>query len=165
MLFYRNFLIGTACAVMAVSAQSVLAAQSKEPDAKSLERGRYVVKISGCNDCHTPGYAQTGGKIPEQQWLTGDRLGWHGPWGTTYPINLRLYMQTVSEDQWVKIAHTTQYRPPMPWFALRDMSERDLRDVYRFVRHLGAGGEPAPAYLPPDQEPKGPFVQFPPAPK
>jgi mono/diheme cytochrome c family protein len=123
------------------------------------------VKTSGCNDCHTPGYPQTGGNIPEKQWLIGDALGWRGPWGTTYPSNLRLYMQKVSEDQWVKIGHTAKFRPPMPWFSLHAMTEGDLRDVYRYVRHLGPAGEPAPAYLPPDREPKGPYVQFPAPPK
>lgn len=134
---------------------------SKSPQGASIERGRYLVSIAGCNDCHTPGYPQAGGKVPEKQWLVGDQLGWRGPWGTTYPANLRLYMQTVSEDQWIKIAKTTELRPPMPWFALRDMTEEDLASIYRFVRHLGPGGEPAPAYLPPGQEPKGPYVQFP----
>ena len=86
------------------------------------DRGRYLLKISGCNDCHTPGYAQSGGAVPEKEWLTGDSLGWRGPWGTTYPSNLRRYMQTISEEQWLARAKTRQYRPPMPWFALRDMS-------------------------------------------
>lgn len=58
-------------------------------DAKQVKRGRYVVKITGCNDCHTPGYAQAHGKVPENQWLMGDRLRYRGTWGTTYPSNLR----------------------------------------------------------------------------
>ena len=32
-----------------------------------VQRGRYLVKIAGCNDCHTPGYAMSGGKVPEAQ--------------------------------------------------------------------------------------------------
>ena len=165
MLSCRNLWAGAALLAMTVAAQCALAGQSKAPDARSLERGRYLVKIAGCNDCHTPGYAPAGGNIPEQMWLTGDKVGWRGPWGTTYPSNLRLYMQSISEEQWVKSAHTVQYRPPMPWFALRDMSTQDLRAIYRFVRHLGPSGEAAPAYLPPGQEPQGPFVSFPQAPK
>ena len=43
-------------------------------DQRQVDRGRYVVKIAGCNDCHTAGYAQTGGSIKESQWLMGDRL-------------------------------------------------------------------------------------------
>jgi hypothetical protein len=37
----------------------------------------------------------------------------------------------------------------MPWFTLREMSDRDLVDIYRFIRALGPAGEPAPAALPP----------------
>lgn len=165
MLAFRKLIMGAVFFAMTASAQWVLAEQSKARVGQSIERGRYLVKITGCNDCHTPGYAQTGGKIPEKQWLTGDQLGWRGPWGTTYPSNLRLYLQSVSEDQWVKLAHTTQYRPPMPWFALREMTAQDLRAIYRFVKYLGPAGEAAPTYLPPDQEPKEPFVLFPQPPK
>ena len=165
MLAFRKLIMGAVFVAMTASAQWVLAQQSKARVGQSIERGRYLVKITGCNDCHTPGYAQTGGKIPEKQWLTGDQLGWRGPWGTTYPSNLRLYLQSVSEDQWVKLAHTTQYRPPMPWFTLREMTAQDLRAIYRFVKYLGPAGEAAPTYLPPDQEPKEPFVLFPQPPK
>jgi mono/diheme cytochrome c family protein len=126
-----------------------------------IQRGKYLVKISGCNDCHTAGYAMSGGKVPESQWLTGDALGWRGPWGTTYPLNLRLYMRDISETAWVQRAKTLEARPPMPWFALRDMTEQDLRAIYKYVNALGPAGEMAPIYVPPGQEPKTPYVQFP----
>jgi mono/diheme cytochrome c family protein len=142
--------------------RAVVPAQTATRDtAASIERGRYIAQISGCNDCHTAGYAMSGGKVPQAQWLKGDALGWRGPWGTTYPANLRLALARYSEDEWVQLARTAQYRPPMPWFALRDMSEADLRALYRFVRSLGEPGAPAPAYLPPDAQPSGPVVQFP----
>jgi mono/diheme cytochrome c family protein len=142
----------------------VVAQERKKADPQ-VERGRYLVKITGCNDCHTAGYAPTGGKVPESEWLTGDALGWRGPWGTTYPTNLRLYMQDLTEAQWVKKAKTLNTRPPMPWFNLHDMNSSDLRAMYRYVRHLGPAGKPAPAYVPPDQTPQPPYVQFPAPPK
>ena len=154
--------LSTPCAVAEVAHAAVKARPS---DAQLVERGRYLARIAGCNDCHTPGYAQSGGNVPEKDWLVGDRLGWHGPWGTTYPANLRLYMQKLTEEQWIKVAQTVQMRPPMPWFALRDMTQADLRALYRFIRHLGPAGEAAPTYLPPDQTPKGPVVSFPQPPK
>jgi mono/diheme cytochrome c family protein len=134
-------------------------------DKQHLARGKYLVQIAGCNDCHTAGYAMSGGKVPEAQWLTGDTLGWRGPWGTTYPVNLRQYMAGYTEVQWVKRAKTVQTRPPMPWFALRDMSESDLKAIYRYVKSLGPGGEAAPAYVAPDREPATPYVMFPAPPK
>jgi mono/diheme cytochrome c family protein len=136
-------------------------AAAADSQAAMIERGRYLVKIGGCNDCHTQDYAMKGGRIPEKQWLTGDRLGWRGPWGTTYPTNLRLHLASMSEDQWVKKASTLSTRPPMPWFNVREMNEPDLRALYRFVRSLGPAGEPAPPFVPPGQEPKGPVIAFP----
>ena len=159
-------MLGIASVAAVVGASLVLAASAglaadmkakKDPHA----RGRYVATIGGCNDCHTPGYAMSGGKVPEKQWLTGDGLGWHGAWGTTYPVNLRLYVQKLDENAWVAKARTLTARPPMPFWALNEMSESDLRALYRFIKGLGPAGEEAPAYLPPGQEPKGPVVTFP----
>jgi mono/diheme cytochrome c family protein len=147
--------------LLALCAALPAAAQEKRKSDPMVERGRYLVKIGGCNDCHTPNYPQAGGKVPEKEWLTGDMLGWRGPWGTTYPTNLRLYMQDLTEEQWVKKAKTLMARPPMPWFNVREMTTRDLRALYRYVRHLGPAGKPAPAYVPPDRTPQPPFVQFP----
>lgn len=125
-----------------------------------LERGRYLVKIAGCNDCHTAGYLLKNGKVPEVEWLAGDTLGWSGPWGTTYAPNLRLFIAELSADEWVKLARTLQARPPMPWYALNVMTEKDLRAIHAIVRHLGPAGGPAPAYLPPGREPKPPYARF-----
>src|SRR5688572_14743607 len=57
----------------------------KVQEVSLIDRGRYLVQVSGCNDCHTRGYAEKAGKIDEKDWLLGDVLGWQGPWGTTYP--------------------------------------------------------------------------------
>lgn len=134
-------------------------------DATLIERGRYMVRVAGCNDCHTPHYARTGGRVDERDWLVGDTLGWHGPWGTTYAANLRISLARMSEDEWVRHARSMEARPPMPWFALRDMAEDDLRAIHRFVRSLGVAGEPAPAYLPPGEPAPGLAVLFPQPPK
>ena len=155
-----------AAALMAglgIAAGATHAADKKA--ASAHEHGRYLVTIAGCNDCHTPGYAMSGGKVDEKQWLTGDSLGWRGPWGTTYPVNLRLYMQALTEKQWVDKARHLTARPPMPFWALNQMTDSDLRALYRYVRALGPAGSPAPAYVPPNQEPRPPFVTFPAPPK
>ena len=140
------------------------AAQAQEKGGKAsadVNRGRYLVATSGCNDCHTPGYPASGGKVDEKLWMTGEKLGWRGPWGTTYAPNLRLTASRLNETQFITLARSPNLRPPMPWFVLRDMNDRDVRAIYRYLKHAGPAGEPAPAYLPPDKTPNPPFVQFP----
>ena len=88
--------------------------------------------IGGCNDCHTDGYLQTEGDVPEEQWLLGSPLGWRGPWGTTFPPNLRLGVQGLTEDQWVSLLHIRTALPPMPWMNINQMAESDARVLYRY---------------------------------
>ena len=140
----------------------VLATQAQaasDHDTRTIERGRYLAKVSGCNDCHTPGYMPTEGKVPEQLWLTGSSVGFQGPWGTTYPTNLRLTMNQMSEAQWLARARQPM-RPPMPWFNLKAMSDKDLVALYRFVRSLGPAGEPVPMAVGPGQPVATPYFEF-----
>jgi mono/diheme cytochrome c family protein len=160
------FRIVAACMWVAFCAASIAAdapprSSAKSSTDKEIERGRYVVAISGCNDCHTPGFLLNGGKTPEKDWLTGGVTGWRGSWGTTYPTNLRLYFQEITEAQWVQLAKEMRRRPPMPYFSLNAMSQADVRAMYKFIRSLGPAGKPAPQFVPPDKVPPQPVVQFP----
>lgn len=134
---------------------------NKGRDTAAVERGRYLIKIAGCNDCHTAGYLASGGKVDEKLWLTGDNFGWRGPWGTTYGLNLRLYTQNMTEAQWLERIRTMQPRPPMPAFNLQAMNERDLKAIYAYLKAAGPAGQPAPAWVPPGKEPPQPYALFP----
>lgn len=131
-----------------------------ETDGDAVARGEYLVRVGGCNDCHTAGYAERQGEVPTAQWLTGSPLGYHGPWGTTYASNLRLRMQEMTEAQWLAYSGNLRTRPIMPDFTLRAMSEADRAAIYQFVRSLGPAGEAAPAYLPPGQTPPAPYFSL-----
>lgn len=120
--------------------------------------GKKIALIAGCNDCHTAGFAQRGGHVPQEHWLTGSSRGWHGPWGTTYAPNLRLFMAHETLKAWIHFARNVKLRPPMPYWALRHMSKHQLTALYRFIRYLGPAGKPAPVYLPPGVKPKPPYV-------
>jgi len=122
--------------------------------------GRYLVRVAGCNDCHTPGFMQDPSAVPESQWLTGVPVGWQGPWGTTYASNLRLYAQQFDEDTWVKVLHARTVRPPMPWSSINAMSEEDLRAMYAYIKSLGPAGQAMPVYVPPGEPPKTPFLSM-----
>jgi mono/diheme cytochrome c family protein len=135
-------------ALTALAAAFQLPAQAAGPD--PVARGRYLAQVAGCNDCHTPGYPQSDGHVPEKGWLVGSEVGFSGPWGVSYASNLRLLAQKMSAAEW-RVHARTPRRPPMPWFALRDMSDADVDAIYAFLRHLGPAGVPAPAAVAPGQ--------------
>jgi len=130
-----------------------------EPGADVLARGRYLVATTGCNDCHTPMYPDRGGNVPEKEWLVGVPVGFQGPWGTSYPANLRLVVTRMDEDQFIARARSP-LMPPMPWFSLAAMTDDDVRAVYQFIRSLGPAGEDMPAYAPPGQKVTTPYILF-----
>jgi len=128
-------------------------------DDDSISRGRYLVKTSGCNDCHTAGYPEKGGDVPESEWLTGLPIGFQGPWGTSYPANLRRTVANMDEAQFIARSRS-QMLPPMPWFSLRDMTDDDVAAIYQYIRSLGPAGELVPLYVPPGQKVSTPFIIF-----
>jgi hypothetical protein len=121
--------------------------------------GEYLVAIGGCNDCHTEGWNRAPGEVPPARRLTGSPVGWHGPWGTSYAVNLRLLIQQLTAEQWLHYVATMQPRPPMPWFNMRAMSEADLTAIYVYIRSLGPAGAPTPPDLPPGKPPSTPYVE------
>lgn len=144
-----------ALALLAQSAGAIAAGN----ETRVIERGKYLARIGGCNDCHTPGFAESAGNTPTRQWLTGSPVGFQGPWGTTYPANLRLYVQGMSESQWLARARQPM-APPMPWFNMRDMPDRDLIALYRFIRALGPAGEAMPSAAAPGETVATPYIDF-----
>ena len=127
------------------------------PGDVSVERGRQVSIVGGCNDCHTAGYNESGGTIDPAKALRGTAIGWMGPWGTTYPANIVLKVKDMSEDDFVHYAKTFTARPPMPFYNVHAMDESDLRSLYVYVKSLGDPGPAMPDYVPPGQEPKTPY--------
>jgi mono/diheme cytochrome c family protein len=135
---------------------------ASKANAALVSRGRYLLTVGSCNDCHTAGFAAADGNVPEKDWLLGGGpLGFRGPWGTTYAPNLRASLARMTEAEWVKYAKALKTRPPMPWFNLNQWTTADLRAFYQYVKQLGPGEQTTPAYVPPDKEPPMPYVQWP----
>ena len=142
------FLIGLCCANVAFSDEATPVERTPGVDIELLAHGRYLSQIARCNDCHTPGYALSGGKVPENKWLQGDAAGRTGPPGTVYGPNIRLRLEQMTEDEWLDMARTRTGTSPMPWYNLGSMTGDDLRSIYRFVRSLGPAVEPKPGRVP-----------------
>ncbi len=151
-----NFKQTTLVSLMLLFA-NLAVAKTSESD---VERGRYLIQITGCNDCHTPQYGLKGGNVPEKDWLIGDQVGWKGPWGVTYPTNLRARVHHMSEKEFVQYSKNLKSRPPMPWYSLAAMSEKDLIAIYRFIKSLGPSSNTIPNSVNPGQPVKGPYMDM-----
>lgn len=158
-----------AVAIAGVVLGAGCAPQKKQPAASEKphvvaktpeDAGRYLVSVGSCNDCHTAGYTQQGEAIPETARLTGNPIGDRGPWGVTYASNLRLFVAERTEEQWVAEMRERNAKPPMPWTALHAMEDGDLKAVYLYIKSLGPAGEKTPDYVPPDQQPTTPVVNY-----
>jgi hypothetical protein len=149
------------CRVLLAALVVALPTAATATDEVSIERGRLVSIIGGCHDCHTEGYSESEGVIDPAKALKGSRIGWRGPWGTTYAQDLRVRAHGLTEDGWVSYLKSLRTLPPMPWYNVRAMSENDLRSLYRYLKSFGDSGAETstiPAFVPPGAEPRTPFV-------
>lgn len=126
----------------------------------SVSAGAYLVRVGSCDDCHTVGWPEANGTLPDSMRLMGSSTGFSGPWGTSYPANLRLSVVGVTAEQWVRRMRERTGLPPMPWFSLAHMSDRDMRAIHAYLTALGPKGDPAPAPLPPGVAPTEPTIVF-----
>lgn len=145
---------------LASSSSVEVATEPRMAASSPVEAGRYLVMVGGCHDCHTEGFMVDPAAVPESEWLKGSAVGFRGPWGTSYPKNLRLAARNLTEDEWVARLQHGEGLPPMPWFGVNHLADADARAMYAFIRSLGEPGAPAPAALAPGVEPDTPWLDF-----
>ncbi len=117
------------------------------PAAEKLARGKYLVTVVGCNDCHTPWKLGPNGpepdmsrmlsghpeelamppapQLPEGPWLVtvgATNTAWSGPWGVSFTANLTPDRET----------------------GLGKWNQRTFTDTIRTGRHMGRGREILP---------------------
>jgi mono/diheme cytochrome c family protein len=150
-------MLRTTLAVLALLSAGTAYAQDAEV---SVAKGERISRIGGCHDCHSVGFNESGGTIDPATALKGNPVGFQGPWGTTYAPNLRLEAAEHTEDEFVAYIAALETKPPMPWFNLHYLDESEVRSLHQYILSLGEPGDPAPAYVPPGQPPKSPFIIF-----
>ena len=110
-----------------------------------VERGRYLVSLGGCNDCHTPGYFL--GKPDKARFLGGSDVGLEVPgMGTFVGRNLSPDKDTglgnwTTEE--IVTAFQTGVRPDgrvlapiMPWRAYANLTKNDAQAIAAYLRSL-----------------------------
>ena len=131
--------LGAAIAALVLSAAAALAADP------AAERGKYLVSIAGCNDCHTPGYFL--GKPDMARFLGGSEVGFEIPGlGVFHGPNLTPDKETGIgnwTDEQVLTALQKGARPDgrmlapiMPWHAFANLTPDDAKGIVAYLRTL-----------------------------
>lgn len=125
------------------------------------ERGNYLVKLGGCNDCHTPGYFL--GKPDTQRYLGGSDVGFVVPGlGVFLGNNLTPDKETGLGD-WTEEEIVTAIRtgvtpegrelaPVMPWRAFAGLTDYDARAIAIYLKTLPAVRHEVPGPFGPQEE-------------
>jgi mono/diheme cytochrome c family protein len=111
-----------------------------EPDLSIPEkRGKYLVTIAGCADCHTPqdGHGQP---LPGMEFAGGLILD--GPWGRVASANITPDASGISyydEAMFTQAMRTgfvgaRKINQIMPWDSYRAMTDEDLRAVFAYLK-------------------------------
>jgi len=154
--------VSAAAAVTAVLAISAPAAAQQQGGNAAVERGRYLVRITGCHDCHSP---KVQGMTPNLDLaLSGrpsttplpsetktevhaspDLTAWTGPWGFSVASNLTPDPTTgigtrYNEASFIATMRTgkkpngTPIMPPMPSEVYQNMTDDDLKAIFAYLR-------------------------------
>ena len=130
----------------------------------AVDRGRYLVRITGCHDCHSP---KVQGMTPNLDLaLSGrpastalptetktevhaspDLTAWTGPWGFSVASNLTPEPTTgigtrYNEASFIATMRTgkkpngTPIMPPMPSDVYQNMTDDDLKAIFAYLRTL-----------------------------
>jgi len=137
--------------------------QSASAD-EAVERGKYLVGIAGCNDCHTPGYFL--GKPDMARYLGGSEVGFEIPGlGVFHGPNLTPDKDTGLggwTDEQIITAFTEGKRPDgrelaptMPWRAFASLTPDDRKAVVAFLRSIPAVSNKVPGPFGPSEKPTG----------
>ena len=157
-------IMGTTVALALLAAAYV---DGQTAQAARVERGKYLVSIAACHDCHSP-------KVDEQmtpdakRFLAGrpqttmpptqgtgeiraslDLTAWSGPWGNSYAANLTPDSETGLGTRYTEASFIQTLRtgkkpegeallPPMPWTVYRNMTDEDLKSIFAYLRTLSA---------------------------
>jgi mono/diheme cytochrome c family protein len=127
-----------------------------------VARGKWLVTVLGCNDCHTPrlpegrqdpGYLLAGHKTndPYPTWddslftrgygmlVSTSGTAFAGPWGVTFARNLTPDKTTGiggwNEDAFINVLREGMLKPPMP-LTYGQLADDDLKAMYAYLASL-----------------------------
>jgi len=102
-------------------------------------------------------------KLPEGPWVatvSGTMTAWSGPWGTSFTANLTPDVETGlgawTFEQFRDAIRSGRHQgrgrpilPPMPWFAIKNLTDEDLGNVFAYLQSLPPIRNRVPEPVPP----------------
>ena len=154
----------SAAAVVAAMLSVFSSPASAQQANAAVERGRYLVTITGCHDCHSPkvkgmtpdlGRALSGRpattQLPSETktevHASPDLTAWTGPWGYSIAANLTPDAATglgtrYTEATFIATMRTgkkpngTPVMPPMPSDVYQNMTDEDLKAIFAYLKTI-----------------------------
>ncbi len=151
--------IAGAAVMLAMAGVAEVKAQANE-----IERGKYLVVLAGCTDCHTPGYFF--GKPDAARYLGGSDVGFLIPgMGVFHGPNLTPDKETglggwskaqiITAMQTGKRPDGRELAPVMPWHALASLTKDDANAIVAFLMSLPPVKNKVPGPFGPNEKPTG----------
>jgi mono/diheme cytochrome c family protein len=127
-----------------------------------IDRGKYLVTLGGCSDCHTPGYFF--GKPDMTKYLGGSQVGFEIPdLGVFHGPNLTPDKETglgawtdeqiVAAIQQGKRPDGRMLAPIMPWRAFANLSTADVKAIVAYLRTVPPVRNKVPGPFGPKEKP------------
>ncbi len=147
-----------ACVVASIIALSAFAAMA---DDSQIARGKYLVTIGGCNDCHTPGYFL--GKPDMSRFLGGSDVGFEIPGqgvyvGSNITPDKKTGIGSWTREQIVKAIQAGErpdgriLAPIMPWHAFATLTADDAMAIATFLQSLNPVSNQIPGPFKPGEK-------------
>ena len=164
LLFRPRLSTWTLPAVLAAALFGIAPRAYAQDAGTMVERGRYLVTITGCHDCHSP---KVKGMEPDlTRSLSGrpattplpsetktevhaspDLTAWTGPWGFSVASNLTPDPTTgigtrYTEASFIATMRTgkkpngTPIMPPMPSVVYQNMTDDDLKAIFAYLKTM-----------------------------
>jgi mono/diheme cytochrome c family protein len=161
---HRYITYVSAAAIVAVPLAIAAPASAQQANSAAVERGRYLVRITGCHDCHSPkvqgmtpnldlalsgrpSTTQLPSDTKTEVHASADLTAWTGPWGFSVASNLTPEPTTgigtrYNEASFIATMRTgkkpngTPVMPPMPSEVYQNMTDDDLKAIFAYLRTI-----------------------------
>jgi mono/diheme cytochrome c family protein len=135
--------------------------------ANDAARGKYLVTIMGCGDCHTPGYFL--GKPDLAHPLSGSDVGFEMPglgihWGSNLTPDSETGLGKWSDKEIIRAFRTgvtpggRRLVPVMPYGNFAALTDHDARAIVAYLRSLPPVRHAVPGPIKPGEKAPAPYM-------